>query len=404
MPASRRGGHAVGFVTRKVPPTDGLSRLPGMLRLSPQPLSSRRRTTLVFLALALLPAVAFAHVKWFSHFTYADRPRTLGEVLTPTFLALAALSTVTIGALAFVDPWLRATRLGKRLDAWLEGYRSESGVVLRVGAGATMLMAWQAGTLLAPELPALNGALGWAQFVVVLLLLVPQTVPWAGALLAALWLYAAASFGAFHLLDYAFYLGIAFALLVSRARSEKLRALGLPALYLSVGFSLFWVALEKLVYPEWALYVLSQHPALAMGFPLEFFLVGAAFVELSLGHLLILGLLGRTLALTITVVFMITSSVFGGKLEIMGHTPVHAALLVFILEGAGHAYRPPFLAPKRVVNRALLSAGSFVALLVVLLFAYRAGAFYKYESARLGQLGPADQARPIDVERVPAVP
>ena len=37
--------------------------------------------------------------------------------------------------------------------------------------------------------------------------------------------------------------------------------------------------------------VLSQNPALAMGFPLEFFLVGAAFVELGLGYLLIIGLL-----------------------------------------------------------------------------------------------------------------
>jgi hypothetical protein len=183
---------------------------------------------------------------------------------------------------------------------------------------------------------------------------------------------------------------------VSQLRSEKTRALGLPALYLTLGFSLCWVALEKLVYPEWALYVLSQHPALAMGFPLAFFLVGAAFVELALGHMLIMGLLGRTLALTITLVFMTTSSVFGGKLEIMGHTPVHTALLVFILEGAGHAYRPPFLAPKRMAARALLSGGSFVVLLAVLLCAYRGGAFHKYESARDGRLGPADQARPLD--------
>lgn len=356
---------------------------------------ARRGLGLMVLAL-LLPVTAYAHVKWFSHFTYADRPRTVAEVMTPTFLALALLSTVVIGALVFVDRWLRHTSFGQRTEAWLDRYRDESSVVLRVGAGATMLMAWQAGTLLAPELPAVSEAFGWLQFVVVLLLLIPQTVPLGGAVLGGLWLYAAAKFGLFHLLDYAFYLGIAFALLVARSENERWRALGLPALYLSVGFSLFWVALEKLVYPDWALYVLSQHPQLAMGFPLEFFLVGAAFVELSLGHLLILGLLGRSLALTITIVFMITSSVFGGKLEIMGHTPVHAALVVFILEGPGHVYRPPFLAPKGRWQRALLSAGSFVVLLGVLLVAYDAGAFHKYERARQGELGPADRARPVD--------
>lgn len=344
----------------------------------------------------LVPSLAYAHVKWFSQFTYADRPRSLREIASPAFLGLAVLSTVVIGALAYADEWLRGTALAKRLDAWLETHRGQSMVVLRVGAGATMLMAWQAGTLLAPELPAVHDALGWAQFAVVLLLLIPQTVPVAGALLGSLWLYAASSFGLFHLLDYAFYPGIAFALAVSRSAKEKTRGLGLPALYLSVGFSLFWVALEKLVYPEWALYVLSQHPGLAMGLTLDFFLVGAAFVELSLGHMLILGLFGRTLALTITVVFLITSSVFGGKLEVMGHTPVHAALIVFLLEGAGHSYRPPFLAPRTLSRRALLAATSFVGILAVLLVAYQAGALHKFERAIVGELGPADRARPVD--------
>lgn len=349
----------------------------------------------------LMPAWAFAHVKWFSRFSYTDRPRTLGEVVTPTFWALAALSAVVIGGLVFVDPWLRATRWGKQLDGWLEQYQNDSGVVLRVGAGAAMLMAWQAGTLLAPELPATSELIGWMQFVVVLLLLIPPTVPAAGALLGALWLWAALSFGLFHLLDYTFYLGIAFALTVSRSESARLRDLGLPALYATVGFSLVWVALEKLVYPDWALYVLSQHSSLAMGLPLEFFLVGCAFVELALGHLLVLGLLGRTLALTITIVFLITSSVFGGKLEVMGHTPVHAALLVFILEGAGHRYRPPFMQPKRLMTRALLSAGTFALLVGVLLVAYLGGADAKFERARQGDLSPADQARPIDHAHAP---
>lgn len=357
---------------------------------------ARRSRWLVAIWALAMPGFAYAHVKWFSQFTYADRPRTLREIASPAFLGLAVLSTVVLGALAFADDWLRRTALAQRIDAWLERYRGESMVVLRVGTGATMLMAWQAGTLLAPELPAVSDALGWAQFVVVLLLLIPQTVPAAGLLLMGLWIYAAFSFGLFHLLDYSFYPGIAFALLVSRSGRDRVRGLGLPALYLTVGFSLCWVALEKLVYPDWALYVLSQHPVLAMGLTLDFFLVGAAFVELSLGHMLILGLFGRTLALTITIVFLITSSVFGGKLEVMGHTPVHAALVVFLLEGAGHDYRPPFLQPRSVARRGLLAAGSFVALLAVLLVAYQAGAFHKYQEAISGQLGPADRARPVD--------
>lgn len=331
-------------------------------------------------AILLLPAWAYAHVKWFSRFSYQDRPLTIGEITTPTFWALALLSVVTISGLVFVDKWLRATAWGHRLEEWLSSYRDQSMVVLRVGLGATMLLAWQADTLLAPELPIGHDVLGWAQFVVVLLLLIPHTVPIAGALLGALWLYAALEHGLFHLLDYTFYLGFAIALGLSRA-GARTRALGLPVLYATVGFSLMWVALEKLVYPEWALYVLSQHPSLAMGLPLDFFLVGAAFVELALGHLLLLGMLGRTLALTITLVFLTTTSVFGGKVEITGHTPVHAALIVFLIEGAGQAYRPPFLIPKTLGRRALLSGVSFALLLGVLLFAYHAGAMHLYQLA-----------------------
>ena len=37
---------------------------------------------------------------------------------------------------------------------------------------------------------------------------------------------------------------------------------GIPALYATIGFSLCWVALEKIVYPRWALYLLEQHPQL----------------------------------------------------------------------------------------------------------------------------------------------
>lgn len=355
--------------------------------------SSRVRPLLAFVG-CMVPAIAYAHVKWFSHFTYADRPRAYGEILSPTFLALAALSAITIAASVLVDGWLRVK--AAKVEAWLDAHRPSSMVVLRVGVGATMLMAWQAGTLLAPELPAVHEAFGWAQFAVVLLLLVPQTVPIAGALLFVLWLYAAYAFSLFHLLDYTFYPGIAFALVTSRLQNAKVRGLGLPALYFTLGFSLVWVALEKVVYPDWALYVLSQHPSLAMGFPLDFFLVGCAFVELSLGHLLVLGVLGRTLALTITIVFLITSSVFGGKIEVMGHTPVHAALVVFILEGAGAGYRPPFLLASAPWKRAVLAGGSFVLLLAGLLVAYREGAMHKYDLAVHQGLGPGDVARPID--------
>ena len=65
--------------------------------------TARRLRLPLVIGTLLVPALAHAHVKWFSQFTYADRPRALREVVTPTFLALAALSTVVVGGLAFAD-------------------------------------------------------------------------------------------------------------------------------------------------------------------------------------------------------------------------------------------------------------------------------------------------------------
>ena len=187
----------------------------------------------------------------------------------------------------------------------------------------------------------------------------------------ALYGYGFSLFTALHMLDYVFFAGVGVAFLVSQAPSERARALGLPALYLTVGFSLCWVALEKLVYPEWGLYVLSQNPQLALGFPLDFFLTAAAFVEFSLGYLLIICLLQRPFALVVTLVFFTTTLVFG-KTEVIGHTLIHAALLVFLIEGPGTVYRAPYTFHTRPALRTAFASVNLGILFVALLVPYAA--------------------------------
>ncbi|HLA63650.1 MAG TPA: DoxX family membrane protein, partial [Rhodothermales bacterium] len=332
---------------------------------------SRRLVPL--LLLAFVPAPAWAHVKWFSRFSFADRPLTAGEVVTPTFLALALLSVVAIGALVVLDRRLAQAAWYRRIGTTLDAYRDRSPLVLRVATGAVLLLNWQADAMLVPELPASAAWVGWFQFALVLLLLFQKTVPLAGVGLAVLYGLGIARFGPFHMLDYLFLSGFAVYFMVSNTENAKVRALGLPALYATVGFSLCWVALEKLVYPDWGLYVLEQNPMLSLGFPIAFFLVGAAFVELALGYLLIIGLLERPFALLITLVFFTTTLVFG-KLEVIGHTMLHAALVVFLLEGTGGVYRPPVRLHERPALRVAFAAVNFAVLLAVLLVPYTLGA------------------------------
>lgn len=338
-------------------------------------------TRVVAVAAAVFaPRAASAHVKWFSDFRFTDPPLSAAEVVTPTFLALAALSVVVLGLLVVLDVRLAGAAWYRRVGAWLAGYQDRSGLVLRVAAGAVMLLDWQADALLVPELPAGAAWAGWAQFAVALLLLFRQTVPLAGAGMLALYGLGMARFGAFHMLDYAYVVGFSVAFLVSAARSERVRGLALPALYATVGFSLCWVALEKLVYPQWGLYVIEQNPALALGFPLAFFLVGAAFVELALGYLLLIGLLERPLALVVTLVFFTTTLIFG-KVEVIGHTMLHAALVVFLIEGTGGVYTPPVRFHRTVALRVAFASVNFAVLLALLLVPYAWGAQRVYERA-----------------------
>ena len=327
--------------------------------------------------LLLAPAGAHAHVKWFSKFNYAIPPRTLTEILSPLFWGFAALSMVAIAVLVPLDRWLHTRPAWQHIVRWLEQYTDQSTLVMRIATGATMLLAWQADALLVPELHIDTPWIGWYQFGLALLLIFPHTTPLAGVGLALLYGYAGWRFGPFAMLDYAHYLGIAGFLALSTMRHRHIQGLQMPLLYATVGFSLFWVGLEKLVYPAWSLYLLEQHPQLALGFPPDFFLMGAAFVELALGYLLLIGLFGRPLALVITVVFLMTTLVFG-KLEVIGHTPLHAALIVFLLQGQGTVYRPPIRLHRRLPLQVAFGAVNFAVVLAVLLVAYEAGAWYQH--------------------------
>jgi hypothetical protein len=324
-------------------------------------------------AAALVPAAVHAHVKWFAEFSFADRPLAAREVMTPAFFALAALSMVVIGGMVLLDRRLENAAWYRGVNQWLADRRGEALLVMRIGLFATLLLAWQADALLAPELRVWAGWIGWLQFALALLLLFPRTVPVAGGGLIALYLLGAARFGAFHLLDYLFFAGAGWYLLVGRARGDRVRGTGIPALYATIGFSLCWVALEKIIYPQWALYLLDQHPQLTLGLDVRFFLLAAAFVELSLGYLLIINLLQRPLALVITLVFFLTTTVFG-KLEVIGHTPIHAALIVFLLEGPGTVYRAPITFHRRLGLRTAFAAVNFALLLAILLPLYAAAA------------------------------
>lgn len=350
---------------------------------------------LLLLFLLALPITAQAHVKWFSEFGFDDAPLSVEEAITPLFIALTVLSIIVIGGLVFFEHRLSEFALYQRVNQWLENQQQHSVTVMRVGAGVVLLMSWQADALLMPELTLDTAWIGWLQFVVAVLLLFELTVPVAGAGLMLLYFIGIAEFGAFHMLDYIIYLGAGYYLLVSQSKNLMTRGTGLPALYFSIGFSLCWVALEKIIYPQWGLEVLNQNPELTLGFDSEFFLMGAAFVEFSLGYLLIINLLQRPLSLVITLVFFTTTLVFG-KTEVVGHTLIHMALIVFLFEGQGKTFKPPIAIHKRLSWRTAFASVNFVVLLFIMIVPYAIGAEGQYDEAIASQETVTIEQSPID--------
>jgi len=341
---------------------------------------NRKWFLLAFVVLfGLLPPLAQAHVKWFADFSFLDRPLSFQEALTPLLIGFTLASAVVMTVTVFIDKKLEELPLYIRVRDWLYNYRDQGTLILRIAMGATLLLSWQADTLLAPYLET-NQWVGWVQFVLVLMLLFPQTTPIAGAGTIFLWLLGVWQFGIFYMLDYIAFVGIGTWLLLSQAEKESTRQLGIPAMYFTVGFALSWLAMEKIIYPEWGYEILEMKPFLSLGFPQEFFLVGAAFVEFTLGYLLIIGLLGRPLSLVVTLVFFSTTLVFG-KVEIIGHTHLHAALLVFLLYGPGKHYPAPIDIHKKISWRMAFAAVNYVVLLLVFLGLFAIGAESTYQHA-----------------------
>lgn len=317
----------------------------------------------------LFTHAAHAHVKWFSDYRYDQKPITFSELNTPTFWSLLLLSAVTIGALVVLNFYLARWAPYRQLNDRLASYADQAPLIIRIFAGASHLLAWQAGAMIAPELKIISPWVGGFQYVIALLLLFRSTTWLAGIGMIAVYLTAATQYGFFHLLDYFSYLAAGYYLIVAYSKKSQLRATGIPALYAGLGFTLCWVALEKFFYPGWGMQVLKQAQPLTMGLDPHFFLMGCAFVEFCLGYLLIICVLERPLALTITLVFFTTTSFFG-KTELVGHNLIHGILIVFILVGPGRYFTPPIAFHKKLAMRIAFAVVNFLIVFGVLALPY----------------------------------
>jgi hypothetical protein len=144
-----------------------------------------------------------------------------------------------------------------------------------------------------------------------------------------------------------------------------------------------------------------MYPRLALGMDKVFFMQGAAFIEIGVGVLLMFGTLPRLLAVVLTLLLMLTSTVFG-KLEVAGHLLIHGALLVFLLQGSGSLFQELPVFYRRLVRQPVLASLGFVLLFFLLLGTYTWGANQKYSQSQTS--GVQEEAPPLEVKDRALVP
>lgn len=345
------------------------------------------------LIVSLFPTLALAHVKWFSDFSFSEPPLELSSFNHPVFWGLFLLSVVSLPIMVWLDKIAERWPPYVQTNLWLDKFSENGPLIMRVAMGGVLLMSWQNDSIIAPEIAIPSPWWGWLEFFLVLCLFFRKTTFLTGLGVIFFWLAGISKFGLFHMLDYVVYPAVGLYLILSYLKNEKWKNFDLPVIYSGLGFSLCWVAFEKLFYPYWGLSVLAQAPELTMGLDHGFFLMACAFIEFTLGYLLIICLLHRPLAIVITLVFFTTTAFFG-KPEIVGHTILHGALLVFIVKGPGHYYQAPIRIHRSTFMRSLFAVVNFIILFAVLVFPYEF-------LARKTFLKTLSEAKAVEIYEVP---
>ena len=304
------------------------------------------------------------HVKWFTEAEAVREP--LENILTWDFFLLTVVIAIVLALLPQIIPALMKLKIVKAFDKKISYFEPYTGRILKYGTAIAITIQLLWNSILAPEIELTTFRLVVGIFIVALLL-IPHHIATKIAAIAIVVVFFDALYhiGWFHILDYAFYLAIAFALFLQSTKWERL---GMPALYLGTGLSLCWVAVEKWVYQEMSIDIIFSHGVPTFGFDAATFVLLSAFIEFVVGYLLIVGVLNRLLALVLTLIFISTTMLFG-LLEIIGHFMIHIILITFIIENTSF-YNPPIQMHKRKIDQFIFIFLNFIFVLATILLIY----------------------------------
>lgn len=324
----------------------------------------------------LFPADAWSHVKWFYPYDLSKPPRSIGAVLTPTFVSLYLLSMIGIYTFFWVDRYLYRKRfLADRL-AIISLKPGQSFWILRVSvaiffASLFLLGLDGAGFVLTPELRTEISIVPWIQLGIAGFALYRPTTPLVGVGIFILYGIAIAQYGFFHKLDYLIFLGVGVYFLLSGLKDRNWLTVRYVVLFASTGLTLLWASIEKWGYPDWTYPLMQKDPSLLMGMSPQFFIVFAGFVEFNITFILLssASIFSRIVALGLQSVFILAIYKFG-LVDAIGHLLIIAILLILVVRGPTPARTLLVLSDRSLWTEAYFMTGLYVLAFNVMFIAY----------------------------------
>jgi hypothetical protein len=336
----------------------------------------RKLSLIVGTLLPFTPAVSQAHIKWFCAYDTTVPPLPISYVLTPTFAVVALLFCTLMFTAYVIDRVVDASAWAKRFDNAI--FRSDSctSTIIRAAVGILFLALWQSGgIILTPELSTSSNLVPWLQLAIAASMLSRSTLQFGAAGIALLYVYAVAEYGAFHLMDYPVFPGVALYLALTPVQNPQLRSLRMPVLYTSVAVTMMWGAIEKFGYPYWTFPLLATHSDLTLGFSFDQFMYIAGFVEFSLAFFMLTGTALLRWSCAALLLLMTSAIPEFGKVDAIGHLLIIASLLAMIIAGQRTIQLPPSLARAGVLTQASILTLGYSATVVVAFGLYYSSQF-----------------------------
>jgi len=285
--------------------------------------------------LIALPTAAWAHVKWFEAYEVSAEPVPIGTtLLLPYFWLATALVLFFFAAATLLERRAPGVAVTRGLDALTAPLREHADAFLIAVLAAFFVALFAVGgSYLTPDLKTESELVPWAQLVIALLIVFRRTRPLAALGIVLLWAVTLRHYDLFHLFDYlALGFGLAGYLVLSGLSEGPWHDRRFAILRWGIALALMWSSMEKFMYPQWFQPLLEEKPFLAFGIPFEPYTTMAGVAEFTLGFGLLWTPLVRRLSAIGLFTLMFAAVYPFGRVDLIGHATILAALLVVIAD------------------------------------------------------------------------